>query len=415
MFTASAGEGHTKSAEAIENYLTKMGHFCKVIDFSEYIHPRFKSTVSNAYDLCVKRFLKVYKNIYKYLETNDVKPNDIITKFIGMICAKNLFKSIVKIRPDFFIYTNVIPARVVGYKVSKILEKTEKTKIDKSFFPHGHSHSSVQSLRDANLKRLKLARIFNKITTIGVITDFAVPPLWDVTDLDFYILANEDLIPLAVKKGIPRSKIRAFGIPIDFSFSMKIDKSLVRKKLGLENKNTVLVMSGGKGSQKVVKIIKELDNSTFDFQIINISGHNKSLKRQVDKLKTNKPIYNYPFVGDVSQLMDASDYIITKPGGLSISESLAKNLSIILTDPLGDQEEENLNFLVSRDAAIVLKHKDLSATIDFLLKNQTNPIPNSLPKPNSTKDLCNFLIGIMKKNFNTQNRDFKFQYKKIVS
>ena len=58
------------------------------------------------------------------------------------------------------------------------------------------------------------------------------------------------------------------------------------------------------------------------------------------------------FTDKVNVVMDASDVIITKPGGLSVSESLSRELPMILAHPIPGHEERNLRFIVDNGAAI---------------------------------------------------------------
>ena len=52
--------------------------------------------------------------------------------------------------------------------------------------------------------------------------------------------------------------------------------------------------------------------------------------------------------------MDAAELIITKPGGLTTSEAMAKRLPLILTNPIPGQEERNMEFLVNSGAAMAI-------------------------------------------------------------
>ena len=98
-----------------------------------------------------------------------------------------------------------------------------------------------------------------------------------------------------------------------------------RAELNIENKDT-LVMSGSMGYGNVTGIIKQLDSLNMDFQIMSVCGNNKTLKEKIDEMTLNKKVYNYGFVENVDVMMDAANCIITKPGGLTVSESMAKGL-----------------------------------------------------------------------------------------
>ena len=93
--------------------------------------------------------------------------------------------------------------------------------------------------------------------------------------------------------------------------------------------------------------IMDLDMVDMDFQIISVCGNNKTLKKKIDQLVLRKRIYNFGFVDNIDIIMDAADCIITKPGGLTTSESLAKRIPMILINPIPGQEERNMEFLLN--------------------------------------------------------------------
>ena len=179
------------------------------------------------------------------------------------------------------------------------------------------------------------------------------------------------------------------------------DKKEARKELGLEDKDTVLVMSGSMGFGNVLEEIKELDRLNLDYQIVTICGNNKKLKSQIDKLEMKKTIYNYGYVNNVDIFMDAADCIVTKPGGLTTSEALAKGLPMIMNNPVPGQEDRNVEFLLNAGAAMkVSKTFPIDDAIYNLFinkerrKNLDGSI-KSLQKPDSTMDLVNFIIDLI--------------------
>ena len=104
------------------------------------------------------------------------------------------------------------------------------------------------------------------------------------------------------------------------------------------------------------------------------------------------------YTTDVPGLMHIASLVVTKPGGLTSSESLASNLPIIITTPIPGQEEENAEFLVNSGAAIWIKKNDnIDEVIDAILNNETQLDKMrsnifKIAKPYSTRDICDKLI-----------------------
>ena len=160
-------------------------------------------------------------------------------------------------------------------------------------------------------------------------------------------------------------------------------------------------MSGSMGYGNIVNGIMALDRLDLNFQIATICGNNKKLKAQIDELKTRKEIFNYGYVNNVDVFMDAADCIVTKPGGLTTSEALAKGLPMLMNNPVPGQEDRNVEFLLNAGAAVKISKTfpiDDALQQLFLSEKRRQILTDSiqlLGKPNSTKDLVAFIVGLI--------------------
>ena len=155
-------------------------------------------------------------------------------------------------------------------------------------------------------------------------------------------------------------------------------------------------------------IVKSIDaiKVSRDFQIIAVAGRNDELKDALDRYAAGTPRHKLlvtGFVDYVSLLMDASDCIISKPGGLTTSESLAKNLPMIIVDPLPGHEERNAEFLLNNGCAMeATKTAPLEECIFQLLMSDVHldamrKCIASIAKPNSSETLSKFLVSLVAK------------------
>ena len=100
--------------------------------------------------------------------------------------------------------------------------------------------------------------------------------------------------------------------------------------------------------------------------------------------------------------MDASDCIISKPGGLTVSEAMAKSLPMIIVNPVPGQEDRNSQFLTNNGVAMAAS--SISPLDDVLYQLLANPRKveimrdaiSLIAKPNSTRDICEFAVKICK-------------------
>lgn len=210
-----------------------------------------------------------------------------------------------------------------------------------------------------------------------------------------------------ISKNIPESKVFATGIPISSRFLKEYNKKEIFDEFKLqENKKTVLFFGGGEfglGKTKTIEIFEDLVKNFKDIQIIAIAGKNEKMKKCFENVvsennqKSSVKVLEY--TNKVPELMAISDLVVSKPGGLTTSESLACNLPMIIINPIPGQEEENAEFLEENGTGIWIRKndsayeifKDLFFNIEKLenMKNNTN----NLAKKYSTEDICKIILS----------------------
>ena len=247
-----------------------------------------------------------------------------------------------------------------------------------------------------------------KLATI--MTDFAPHDQWLVGSefVDYYFVSNDIMKQKIVDKfNIEKNKIFVTGIPISKRFLQDYNYENTIRLFDLKpNKKTILFFGGGAfglGKDKTVEILRTLASSSFDIQVIAIAGKNEKMQQEFEKIVTefNKSdsIKILPFTDKVPELMSISDLVITKPGGLTTSESLASNLPIIVINPIPGQEEENAEFLENSGAAIWLNaSRSPEDVFNSVLSNdskisQMKSCVAKIAKRNSTKDICEILFS----------------------
>ncbi len=233
----------------------------------------------------------------------------------------------------------------------------------------------------------------------GIITDYTVQNYWsDVENFEWIVSPNESMEPQFLRRGIDYSRVLPFGIPILDSFCHIRDQREARRKLGLdETRPAILIMSGGMGFGNMEEYVKEIDAVPLDLQIVVVCGKNERLHQKVSRMTTRKPITVYGFVDNVDEIMDACDCLLSKPGGLTTSESLAKELPMIMIDPLPGVEDRNVEFLQAQGAAIYITTTFQISDALFLLFHCPGRLERiresirSIAKPNATLDLCHHI------------------------
>lgn len=249
-------------------------------------------------------------------------------------------------------------------------------------------------------------KINAKIAT--VMTDFAPHNQWLVGHdfIDYFFVANEKMKQYLINKDIPENEIFVTGIPISSRFLKTYNRQEILDNYNLvDGKTTILFFGGGEfglGNSRTLSVFESFAKYDGDIQMIAISGKNEAIKAQFEEIvnKYNKQdnIKVLSFTDQVPELMSISNLVVTKPGGLTTSESLASGLPMIVINPIPGQEEENAEFLENKGIAVwIRKNSNVDEIVENLLSNPTRLQDMSrytceLAKKTSTQDICKVLF-----------------------
>lgn len=191
------------------------------------------------------------------------------------------------------------------------------------------------------------------IPLVGVLTDYAPHSYWIYNNIDRYIVPTEETGNKLVENGIDSARIAAFGIPIDPKFRKGLERGELCRKLSLDLKiPVVLIMGGTQGLGPIREVVKLLDRSPIDAQIIVAAGNNKALYRWLVSRRLRKKTLVFSCATNVDELMQVSTVVVTKPGGITTAEALAKGIPMLIINPLPGQEVMNTRFLLQEGVAI---------------------------------------------------------------
>ncbi|MDY4813622.1 MAG: glycosyltransferase [Ruminococcus sp.] len=243
----------------------------------------------------------------------------------------------------------------------------------------------------------------------NIITDYAAHAAYINDNVDAYIVANDDMVQqLREQYGVDGTIIYPLGIPIYETFYRKEDPTVMREKLGLNPyKKTVLMMAGSFGVANILDIYKNLNKNPGGYQLVVVTGKNENLfsefqtivkngfipSKKGNNIKVKIPTKLCYFVDNIEDYMSAGDVIVTKPGGLTVSESMAKEIPMAIFRSYDGQEKDNAEYLQRHNLAIILKEgkegaKQLNALIsdDNALETMRNNI-KTFRKNNSSQNI----------------------------
>lgn len=369
IFYASYGGGHLSAANSIKQYIDDNFSDCetKLVDCMLYVNKPINRITTTAYKEMVKKFPWAWGEVYSHSQKGPIAH---ISSTANNLLAKKLLKLLKEYNPDIVISTHPFGSQMVSY-----------------------------------LKRKALIEC--SLSTI--ITDFAPHEQWLVgkEQVDYFFVSHEKMREKIINNDIPESKVFSTGIPLSNKFLMHYNKVSVMKSFGLNpDKQVILFFGGGEfglGREQTIKIFKSFIQHINNNQIVAIAGKNEKLKEAfssiVHNLQVEDVVKVLPYTNQVPELMSISDLVVTKPGGLTTTESLVSGLPIIAINPIPGQEEENAKFLENAGVAIWLKKhndydeiiKNLLSDTDKLHKMKVNT--KLLAKKNSTRDICNIILN----------------------
>ncbi|KWX74281.1 MGDG synthase family glycosyltransferase [Paenibacillus jilunlii] len=309
LLSEGFGAGHTQAAYALSSSLRKLSPNLqtKVLELGSFLNPRLAPLIVSAYRKTVTSQPRLMGYVYRHQKSF----NRLTTLALHRIFYTHTQNIMKQLKPDIIVCTHFIPSAVVS-----------------------------------RLKRLDPAF---KAPLVTVITDYDAHATWISPEVDRYLVSTPEVKTKLRYRSVFAAKIQVTGMPVHPSFWEHPGKADILKQFSLQVMPTVLVMGGGWGLMNDEVINAALAGWRDQIQIIFCLGKNEKLLRGMQE----NPLYSHPnisligFTREIDKLMEVSDLLVTKPGGMTCSEGLAKGIPMLFYDPLPGQEEENCRYFTA--------------------------------------------------------------------
>ncbi len=360
IITGSFGNGHIQVTNSIIEELSHMNlEHLTVIEHDLFLeaHPIMTSICKKWYINSFKYFRRMYKAFYYS------RPDQLDKCFYKYYGLNKLLNLLLKEKPDLILLTFPTPVMSV------------------------------------------LTEQFNmNIPIATVMTDYRMHKNWITPYSARYYLATEDLKDEFASVGIPRETLKVTGIPISARFEDRINREAWLTQHHLDPKAQTILMSAGafgvsKGFEQMIqRIIDESPNA----QVVMICGRNKELKRQLSKaFKGNRHVLILGYTNNMNEWMASSHLMITKPGGITISEALTRKVPMIFLNPAPGQELENALYFEQKAFGKIADTPSEAIDIVTHLTRHPNEINAMIQnmaearQPNATQRLCQDLLDLL--------------------
>lgn len=344
IFTVSSGNGHNSGARYIkekllaENPQTEI----KVVDaFEEYTSKIRSRTFRKGYFFACNHLLGLYNYFYKRAEDSRFKDrfkNGASKTASGF--EYGMLKTINEFKPDL-IFSTYVYCTVALNKI-------------KFYY-----------------------KLPCKVASLAL--DYGISPYWEscCDGLDYMFLTNSEMIPGFLERGFSEKQLIVAGVPVSERFYRPMEKVAAREKLGLKlDVFTITVMKASFFHFHLDKLVRELYKIDGDCQIVIINGKDDVRRKEIDRFIKKAEakglgggritVRNLGYTTDVADYMSASDLVIGKAGGLSVTETVNAGLPFLIIKKLPQQEIYNKDYFVGKGCALTIDENTLASTVNDL-------------------------------------------------
>lgn len=317
---ASVGAGHKRAADALAlAFARKTPGQVRVEDVLDYTNPIFREAYAHSYLRLTDKLPALWGYVYEQTDRDFFRFATELRTLVDAIWAWGLRKLLRDFAPNVIICTHFLPVEVLSMRKGR-------------------------------------ARLMQPLYC--VVTDYAAHAFWAYRDVDRYFVASEDARLQLQARGVPPIVIQNVGIPVDPDISAAKDRAEIRAARNFAaDKPMVTIFGGGLEAARVRTIIEGLIQQSMQGTLVVVAGRNRALLSEISDLESTDALElrKLGFVDYVDDLVVASDMVVTKAGGLTVSEVLARGRPMIIIDPIPGQEESNADYLASVGAAISIR------------------------------------------------------------
>lgn len=321
--------GHWAAAQSLRQQLLRRfpGADVTVEDFPAYVLPNASAAIYKFFDLVVTHGSHLFNTYYKLtaLGHTDARPP------MESLFLDKLAELLEKYRPDAVIATHPLCAQIVS-RLKEVAVRMENCYLD--------------------------------LPLITCITDVSSHPEWINRHTDCYLVPSGEVKKGLVDHGVLATRICVTGIPVKEEF-----RRLAGKKADRNTENgggtELLMMGGGLGLMPGNQSFYEALHKIPDTHITVITGHNQKLFRKLAGRWENVQVLGY--VDRVWEYLEKADMIVTKPGGITLFESIYARVPIFAWPPSLCQECSNARWMIDQGIGWVAERKDCAEKIQEVL------------------------------------------------
>ena len=331
---ATYGNGHVQAARALAEAARALAPERRLysLDFFELVNPVLNAAARMAYLYSVRRAPRLWREFY--VRTGRIPPDSFLQQRLYHLGIGSIRRVLEAARPSVVVSTHPTPGGVVA--------------------------------------QLRREGLLPDALAVTVVTDYVLHSQWVHPATDLYLVACPEVAAELAERGIPPERVRVTGIPIRPAFAEPVDRDAARARMGVRpGQCLVVVLTGAFGMMRGAReACRRLAWLARPVELVVVCGHDHRLREVLSQelQEAPNPARVLGFVDEVRDLMAAADVLITKAGGLTVSEALAAGVPMVIFAPIPGQEEGNAAYLEQRGAARVARSpEELADQVEHLV------------------------------------------------
>jgi processive 1,2-diacylglycerol beta-glucosyltransferase len=338
VLSASVGAGHLRAAQAVELALRQLDPtaLVKNVDVLSLTNAAFRQIYGKAYLDLVNKAPHVLGYFYDLMDKprSRARKSDRLRLVVEKLNMAPFLRFIKQEPWDIVVNTHFLPAELIA-------SLRRKRKLDTPQFT--------------------------------VTTDFETHRLWVNQPCDHYFTATDEGAAYLQHWGVPVADTTVTGIPIHPAFREPRERTACLNRLGLRGDRPIMLqLAGGFGVGPIAQIYRGILAIEHPLEIVVVTGRNSEAKDELEEIATpvRHRVKVLGFTDQMDELMAVADVVITKPGGLTTSETLARGAAMAIVNPIPGQESRNSDFLLENGAAIKINNiATLPVKLNLLLQD----------------------------------------------
>jgi processive 1,2-diacylglycerol beta-glucosyltransferase len=371
ILSASVGAGHLRAAQAMEMAFRQLAPDATVqnVDVLTLTNAAFRRLYGQAYLDLVNRAPHVLGYIYDLMDRprSPHHRSDRLRILVQKLNLKPFIRCLQEEPWDVIVNTHFLPAEMIA---------------------------SLRRQGEFNTPHFT------------VTTDFETHRLWVNEPCEHFFTATQEGALYLQHWGVPAGDVTATGIPIHPVFSEAKDRRACLERQGLTGDRPIIVqLGGGFGIGPVEEFYRAVLQIEIPIEIVAVAGHNETLQQQLGtcEVPSRHRAKVLGFTDQIDELMQVADVVVSKPGGLTTSETLARGAAMAIVNPVPGQESRNSDFLLENGAAIKINNvSTLTYKLSELLGNparlaQLKANAKRLGRPQAAFDIARRVLAWDKK------------------